>query len=383
MGKKSDKDKGSYIMRVIQVRARKKGMCVALIINLLAVLSGCSSLEPADQVIVIEQEQEESLYELAVVSIGDVEKTIKVKCIYQQERDMDLSFSISGKQISRVYVKEGEHVAKGQLLAELSGGDLEERIRKLEYQIARNNLLLEQALESENYEISTCWLQFLYQSGQTEAEKERLEDKVVNIQKSYRYKREDYQDAIELDETQLAQLRTEIQQSRIYAPMAGSVSWMKERLEGATSARGEKIMTIIDSSHCYFVVEQAEYAKYFEAGIEVDMTIVSGTGAGQYKVVPYKIDQWGDRLMFTPSESGADSVIEVGATGTISVAQESRKQVTKIPLKALHKADGKTYVYVVGDDNLRQMKWIEVGLYGDDSVEVISGVSEGEKVILK
>lgn len=365
------------------MKRRKGGTCVILLMSLLAILVGCGNVEPQEEVIVIEQEKEGTIYELAVANIGDVEKTIKIKCVYQQEREQDISFSISGKQISHVYVKEGEHVVKGQLLAELSGGNLEEQIQKLEYQIARNKLLLEHALLNENYEISTYWLQFLYQSGQSDSEKKRLEESIKNIQKNYRYTREDYEDAIELDEAQLTQLQSELKQSRLYAGMNGTISWIRENLKGSTTVRDEKIMTVIDGSSCYFVVERTEYASYFEEGVEVDMTIVSGTGAGQYKVVPYKMERWADKLLFTLSENGSGSIIEVGASGTLSVVEGCSKQVLNIPLKALHEADGKKYVYVVGEDNMREIKWVEVGLYGDNSVEVTNGLLEGEKVILK
>ena len=32
---------------------------------------------------------------------------------------------------------------------------------------------------------------------------------------------------------------------------------------------------------------------------------------------------------------------------------------------------------------MREMKWIEIGLVGDDKVEIVSGLQEGEKVIIK
>ncbi len=32
---------------------------------------------------------------------------------------------------------------------------------------------------------------------------------------------------------------------------------------------------------------------------------------------------------------------------------------------------------------MREVKWIETGLYGDSTVEVLSGLTEGERVILR
>ena len=75
--------------------------------------------------------------------------------------------------------------------------------------------------------------------------------------------------------------------------------------------------------------------------------------------------------------------IEVGTTGTLYFTMEQREQVLSVPLKAVHEADGAYFVYVLGADNMREVKWIEVGLMGNDLVEVTSGLAEGEKVILQ
>ena len=45
--------------------------------------------------------------------------------------------------------------------------------------------------------------------------------------------------------------------------------------------------------------------------------------------------------------------------------------------------DGKNYVYVLGENNIWETKWITVGLEGKDNVEITDGLSEGDMVILK
>ena len=52
-------------------------------------------------------------------------------------------------------------------------------------------------------------------------------------------------------------------------------------------------------------------------------------------------------------------------------------------VKENHEADGKSYVYVLGENDIREVKWIETGLYGDSMVEVVGGLTEGENIILK
>ncbi len=354
--------------------------------NLLAAMSltGCSSAETDnDNIVIVEQETEGIEYTLGVASIDDVVKSQKVSCVYTQLNSQKVSFALSGKLIAKVYVKEGDKVEKGQLLAELSSGTREDEIERLEYQIARNKLLLKQAEENENFEISTRWLGYLYQTGQSEQDKKNLDSGIENLQRNYRYTKEDCEDAIALDEKQLAKLQKEAKQSSVYASMDGTVMDLKENLEGSTSTRDEVVMTIMDNAECLFAVEDTQYADYFSPGQEVDMSISYGTGSGQYKLEPYDMENWEEALLFVITEGGDNAVIEPGTSGTITVITQQRSQVLSLPLAAVHDADGEQYVYIVGEDNMREVKWIETGLAGDEKIEVTAGLSEGEKVILK
>lgn len=347
-------------------------------------LTGCATAtEEEENLILIEKEQEALSYEMAVVSVEDVVKTQKIRCSYQQVNDESLSFPVSGKRIAEVYVEEGDMVVKGQLLAELDIGNANDQIRTLEYNIAKNELTLNNLTTNENNDISAVWLKFLYQSGQSEAERKAVEENVARIQKNYRYSREDCEDALALDRAQLAILQQDLKNSRIYAGMDGTVSEVKERMVGTTSVMGEEVIKIIDSSECLFEVKDVTWASHFKEGMEVDLSIISGTGAGNYKVKPYDIENWGEILLFTLAEDTSDVNIGVGASGTIQFTVEERKQVLSVPLRAVHQAGGKSYVYVLGAGNMREVKWIETGLFGDETVEIISGLAEGEKVILK
>jgi len=353
----------------------------AMTLVILLILSGCGAVEEADNVVMIEQEREEIQYELAAVTVGDVQQVVNIRCNYEQEDDEDIAFEMSGKRISEVYVKEGDHVEKGQLLAELSGGNLDVQIERLEYQIARNKILLEYSELNENYEISRRWLNFMYGFGGNS--QKALESGIASLQQSYRYSREDLNDAIALDEMQLAAYREEIKKSRVYAGMTGTITWLQEGLEGSTSEKDKKIMTIIDSTKCLFVTKTEENVPYFEEGKGVEVSITSGAGAGQYVVVPYRMSEWGEEQTFILVDDSGSSIIEVGTMGTMKLIVDSREGVLNIPKNAVHSADGKSYVYVLGENNMREIKWIETGLFGDQNVEVISGLTRGEKVVVR
>lgn len=346
--------------------------------------AGCAGKDSGEEELIItEKEAPAPEYSLAVVSEGDVARTGHVSCTYLQVEEQEVCFPVSGRRIARVMVGEGDSVVKGQLLAELADEQWESRTEALEYRIARNRILLEHTDKAEDYEISARWLQYLYKSGGTAEEEAALKDSVARLKEDNQLLRKEYEDAIALDTMELEELKEQIAVSSVYAEMDGVVSWQKKDLEGSTCARDEVIMKVIDSSECLFMVEGQEYADWFREGEAVEMYISSGTGAGRYLLLPYRMEEWGDRLTFSLSEEYADSVIEVGARGTMNVVLEKREQVLSVPSRAVHRADGKYYVYIVGAEGMREVRWIETGLYGDDSVEVVSGLEQGEKVIVQ
>ena len=99
------------------------------------------------------------------------------------------------------------------------------------------------------------WVNYLYYSGMTEGDKKNLDSRIESTQRSYRYQREDYGDALETDRKELEKLQGELKSSRVYAVTDGVVYKLKERLEGATSQKDEVVMTIVDTSECLFETE--------------------------------------------------------------------------------------------------------------------------------
>lgn len=65
------------------------------------------------------------------------------------------------------------------------------------------------------------------------------------------------------------------------------------------------------------------------------------------------------------------------------MVMDTREHVLRVPKDAVHNADGKDYVYMEDADGMRQIVYVEAGLRGDEYTEILSGLQEGEKVILQ
>lgn len=345
--------------------------------------AGCGVQESENDGITLEPESEQALFETAVADYGDVILSKKLMCTYRQVEDYEACFSVSGKTIDKVYVSAGDVVSKGDLLAELVTGDLDEEIVQTEYELARNQLLLDQNERNLDNEIEQLTVEYTYHTEQTSEDWVAKEKQLAEIRKEHRYLREDYSDAIALAQAQLAVLQKEKAESCLYAAIDGTISTVERELEGSVSVKDEPVITIIDTSECLFELEEADYAAYFREGEALPMTVSVGTGKGDYTLLPYQMESWGDVQLFSIEEQPDGAVLEVGATGNLYLTLDQRENVLRVPEEAVHNADGKDYVYVTDDAGMREVVYVEAGLKGDEYTEILSGIDKGQRVILK
>lgn len=343
-----------------------------------ALLCGCTRQEESP-FMKVEDSNDTITYDYCTVERGDVVLTKQIRCTYMQQDGQEVSFAMTGRRVDKVYVSEGDTVKKGDVLAEFDVGNLKSRIEDLEYRIARNELLLEYTETNEELDISQAWVNFLY--NHYPADQKEVEKNVNSIQANYNRRREELQDALELDRMELDIMRQELRNSRVYAGIDGTVYRIQKDLEGSTSKEGEVIMTVIDNSKSLFETNAVEYAGYFREGETVSMTVLAGSASGKYELLPYNMSSWGEVLQFSIYDGPAITDIEVGTGGTMYLTLDSRSNVLFLPSSAVNSADDKYYVYVADEDNMRQIRWVETGLFGDDSIEILSGLEEGEKVI--
>ena len=363
----------------------KKGK-IALLLSAVMILglTGCGK-QKEEQVILITKEEEEIAYTLGIVTTGEVVKSVSIRCAYESVNAEDLYFKSNGKLVSKVYVEEGDEVQKGQLLAELVTSDIEENMSTLQYHIDKNELALKQTKENMEYDLSVEDLKYSY-TNQWFMDAEAHEENVKDIKESYRYTIEDLEDALEVQNLQMEAYKQEIADGRLYAGITGTVSYMQSRLEGSTSSTQDRVFGIVDSTDCIFTVnaaDTADYMQYYNENESVQMKISISGNTADYTAWPMLPDENNTSLRFALDEEYAGMNVAIGSTGTTVLILDMREQVLRVPENAVMNAEGKYFVYVLNDSGYRDVVWIEPGLIGNDYVEVLSGLSEGDKVILK
>lgn len=358
---------------------------ILLAIIITVVFNGCKEAEEKQPIIMVDTSGLDVVYTMDETSIGDVILTKKVSCEYVQTQDQEIAFETGGKIVDKVYVNVGDYVEEGDLLLTMDCGNILEEIARLEYQIKRNTLLKSYLDKQEAYDKQSEEYTYIYdyQSPSSEEEVSKHNHKIFLIEEDYSYRRQDYDDEIAFDNQKLQQLRNEYEENHVYATMAGKVVSIRNDLEGSVAKKDEVILSIVDNDNGLFEIEDKEVAQFFREGDTVPMSIIYGSAKGEYELTPTNMSEWGEKQQFEILTAPQSATLEVGISGTIVATIDKREEVIRIPNRALYDADGKYYTYVLNENKIREPRFIEIGLVGDNYSEVISGISVGTKVVCR
>jgi len=330
---------------------------------------------------------EAKAYQTAAAARGDLRKTETVSCTYKPARTASLSFAIGGEQLKTLYVREGDMVEAGQLLAELDQGDL-----------ASNIAVAENALRLGKLEVSQLDEQWALEERRLQYKLERLsqtphllvsqiKEQAAELQKDFSEQKQEYEnkrreltDGMAIQEQTLAELSAKAEKRQLRAPFSGVVTYARPLEDGEAVQGGQTLVRLSDAAVSVFVVEDEKDFSYFTEGEQlevvcseesypVEVASPSAVGAEEEKAAVYL------RLL-TEAKPDADS------SGTVTFVLDERKDALLLPSKAVFSVEGRRIVYYIDENGLRAEKDVETGLDNGVSVEIVSGLSEGEEVLL-
>lgn len=369
-----------------------------------------------------------------VLFSGDKEKIVTVQTEEVSKRNITQIVSANGTinpvekvelrpevtgEIVELPVKEGDKVKKGQLLirlkpdqyiarrnkaqASLSFAQASLREREASYNEIESNFkrvkgLFEKQLASES-DLESANSSFLRTKSQVEGQKA-----------SVLQARENYNDA-----------RVELAKTAIYAPLDGTISQLNveksERVLGSSFSQGTHLMTVADLNQMEAIVEVDENDVVLisvsdTATIEIDAFgekkfkgIVTQIGnsaktaglGSQNEVVNFDVEI---RLL------ELDNNIRPGMSCDADISTDTRNDVLSVPIQSVsarmpkpeknkngEDADSTeskvkkkvkikpVEVVFIEDGNYVKMVEVETGISDDTFMEIISGISEGQKII--
>ena len=357
---------------MVKIKRKTRILAVTLItVGMFFSGMGCGEAEKHE--IVVDEKPDRTEYQLAEATVGDVLLTKKVTLKYAQKDSENLSFKLEGYRIKGVYVEKGDKVKKGDLLAELNMEEAGE-----EYENCANIIsLYETSLGflTEQKDLALDQTKRMLESGETDEAGAKERNK--KIDEEYDPQIKEYKDLIEYQTLRRDYYGSQVEEGRIYAGIDGTVAFVRSFSSTALSVKTQNVVTLFDSAKCSFMCEGEQYKDYMKDGMKCTIELLNGN---LYDTV-YRYSPEEGELVFDLEKP--DYTLSIGTKAYYRIVLDERKDVLRVPRKALHHAGDSYYVYYTDENNIRTVQYVEVGLEGDDYVEILSGINEGDFLVLK
>jgi len=312
------------------------------------------------------------------VTRGDIVKTVLADGNLEMPNKAYLSFGVTGTVIE-VLVDEGDNVTKGQVLARLDAQSLNSSVKtaELQVEIAQEQVKAARA----QYEIAQINLD---EGGLGESE-EVLEQRVDIAEASW----ETAKMNLKIAKLNLESAELNLEKGIIVAPFAGVVTdvTITEGEEISTATLATPAISLVDTSEIElrgFIdeIDTAMVQPGQEANILLDalpdeemngrVTFISLVSTIRVGVVSYDT---------TITLENPVAGLRDGMSATAEVVIERRDDVLLIPNRAIRGTLENPKVLVLVDEQEVERE-ITLGLTDGINTEVLSGLEEGEKVVL-
>ncbi|MFD2333957.1 efflux RND transporter periplasmic adaptor subunit [Cohnella sp. GCM10020058] len=344
---------------------RAAGILAAIALS--TAVAGCSLLpdEPEEEDLSQIQLPEISKKPEYEVTTKTLETTVSGtgKVLSTQEKTLYYSAkAMEGMHLKKLYIKPGDVVKAGQTVAELDVEDMKKQLRDQRLQFRQQELQMKQTLRDKD-----------------EMDPIEFEQKQI---------------AFEEARQKISDLETDIGSAVLTAPFAGTVVSVTVQ-EGAAIKVYDPLCVIADPSSLIVAGEMSsDDLQQVAVGMEATVDINSaGAVKGKIKSLPVpkadngngggaqgpKVTNLSDYLLISvaklPAAAGR------GTPLSFSIVVDRKVDAVVIPRSTLHTAGARTYVQVAEADGSKREVDIEVGQQTATDIEVLSGLTPGQKVV--
>ena len=401
----------------------KRWLCMAMCLALTVCLTGCFLL-PEEEVALAPPliEPEEVTYKTVEVERGDIVYSLSFTGYFVSLVSENVYVTHNAGKIKDIPVHSGQEVQEGDILLEFDTDDILKDIRdqelnveKLQYaldvarqesndndiRIAQINLELAQSeLDRLQYERDGYVMEYIdsYEGPDEETlgemdEKiyeqelavEKLELTLENVQNASNgsaVKNAEYN--LQAAQYKLDDLYAAYENAVLRAPISGKLTWMKEMNVGGTVSTYTTLFTISDPSQLVLQYDNSK-ASQLPVGLEVSVEYEKKTYTGSVTTNPSTnpLSETGDTLDYARFEvDGLDlSQVSQGASAKVTAVLDTREDVIVVNTSYVNNYLGRKYVNVL-IDGLKVERDVELGLETATQVEILSGLEEGELLII-
>lgn len=305
----------------------------------------------------------------------DLKSTVSATGTIRPVHSVEVSSKITAR-IKNVLVKENDEVTAGQTVALLDGKDYEAKRDQAQYKVTNTRAKYER-------------VSYLYSIGADT--QEQLEDARLN-----------YDTAV----SSLSEAESDMNEMTITAPMSGVVVG-EPKTAGTMAVQGSDNPTVImriadlSSKQIQAKVDETDIGNV-KVGQTATFTVDSYTGK-TFTARVSKISQtdtgnsWDTSNSSSSSSSSSsasviyyyvtldvddpDNELLPAMTARVEINTADRPGALVVPISALKTDANGSYVVVKNPDGSQENRHVETGIYSDEYVEILDGLSEGEQIV--
>jgi len=311
--------------------------------------------------------------ETVAVQRMDIKSTVEATGTIRPVDSVEVSSKITAR-INSVLVKENDVVTAGQVVATLDGKDYEAKRDQAQYRVTNTRAKYNR-------------MSYLESIGAKS--KSDLEDAEYNYDTA---------------QSTLEEANSDASETIITAPISGVVVG-EPKTAGTMAVQGSDnptvIMRIADLSKKQIKakVDETDIGN-IRIGQEATFTVDAFTDkkftARVSKISQTDVTNSWDTSSSSSSASSSTSVIYYyvtldvddpenlllpAMTARVVINTADRNDALVVPLSTLKTDAAGSYVFVLQEDGTQETRYVETGIYSDEYVEILSGLSEGELVV--
>ena len=318
-------------------------------------------------------EQMAQAVETVEVRRMDIKSTVEATGTIRPVDSVEVSSKITAR-INSVLVKENDVVTAGQVVATLDGKDYEAKRDQAQYRVTNTRAKYNR-------------MSYLESIGAKS--KSDLEDAEYNYDTA---------------QSTLEEANSDANETIITAPISGVVVG-EPKTAGTMAVQGSDnptvIMRIADLSKKQIKakVDETDIGN-IRIGQEATFTVDAFTDK-KFTARVSKISQtdvtnsWDTSSSASSSSSGTsviyyyvtldvddpENLLLPAMTARVVINTADRNDALVVPLSTLKTDAAGSYVLVLQEDGTQETRYVETGIYSDEYVEILSGLSEGERVV--
>ncbi|MBS0457583.1 MAG: MdtA/MuxA family multidrug efflux RND transporter periplasmic adaptor subunit [Proteobacteria bacterium] len=309
----------------------------------------------------------------ANATAGDIHVVINGLGTVLPLRTVTVSAQVAG-QLQTVDFKEGQHVDKGAVLAQIDPRSYQAALAQ-----AQGNLARDQA-QLANARVDLARYQTLFK--QDSIAKQQLDTQAALVRQ--------LEGAVQADQGSVAVAQVNFGYTRILAPDAGRVG-LRQVDPGNNIGNGSAIASItqMQPMDVLFTIPEDSLPALREklrAGTALPVVAYDRSGktqlaTGTLASLDNQIDTSTGTIKVKARFANADEALFPNQFVNVRLMLDTLADATVIPASAIQRGSDGLFVYVIGADDTVAVRTVTAGVTEGDRVQILTGLKPGERVV--